>query len=181
MAPQDVLMDLIVRALLLAMPIGVGVLAFRRLIMSQTANVWLYALTVGYAAFATVGLVPWAFGLEPVSAVFVLLAVICPLVWMAIVVVCGLGRQAPYDLDFEDLEESAPTPTAPLLLTNPVIPEPVPVFRHYRQRAEIAKVTAHDVLGVARAMRGRKTSEPRRVRKLLAPPAPEARDLPFLR
>lgn len=181
MAPLDVLMDLIVRAVLLAMPIGVGVLAFRRLMMSQTSNVWLYALTVGYAAFATMGLLPWAMGLQPVSAVFVLLAVVCPPVWMAIVVVCGLGRRAPYEQEYDDVEEAALTPTAPLLLTNPVIAEPVPVFRHHRRSVEMAKATAQDVLGVARAMRGRQTSEPRRVRKLLPPPAPEAADLPFLR
>lgn len=181
MAPLDLLMVLLTRALLLSMPIGVGVLAFRRLMMSQTSNVWLYALTVGYAAFTTAGLAPWAMGLQPASTVFVLLAMACPMVWMAIVVVCGMGRDAPYDKSYPEPDEVAPPPTAPLLLTNPVVPEPVPVFRHHRRRAEVAKLKAPDVLGVARAMRGRSSSEPRRTRKLLPPPAPEACDLPFLR
>lgn len=181
MAPQELLMDLIVRAIFLSMPVAVGVLAFRRMLMSQTVNVWLYALTVGYTAFVAMGLMPWAMGLHPVSAVFVILAVICPAIWLGIVVACGLGRQAPYDVIEEAVDVPEPAPAAPLLLTNPVLPEPVPIFRHHRRKVEIAKITATDVVDVARAMRGRASSEARRVRKLLPPPSPEARDLPFLR
>ena len=182
MAPQDLLFDLLSRAIVLSFPIAVGVLAFRRLLLSQTLNVWVYALAVGYAGFSTVGLMPWAIGLQPVSTTFIILAVLCPPLWLAIVVICGIGRTAPYDLDFLEETQTAETEIMePLLLKNPIIAEPVPVFRHHRRRPELTKTLTSDVVNVARSMRGRTSSEARRVRKLLPPPAPENQELPFLR
>lgn len=182
MAPQDLLFDLLSRAFVLSIPIAVGVLAFRRLLISQTTNAWVYALAVGYASFSALGLMPWSLGLQPVSATFMVLALICPLLWIAIIFVCGLGQNAPYDLDTLEEAEAMPPPELPtLLLRNPVLPEHVPVFRHYRSPERAPRNLASEVVNVARSMRGRETSEARRVRKLLPPPRPEPPDLPFLR
>ena len=181
MTPLELLFDLIVRAAVLSMPIAVGVLAFRRLLLSRTANAWVYALAVGYAAFSTMGLMPWAVGLEPVSASFIVLAMVCPPLWIAIVLVCGMGRQAPYKIEDDAFHDHSPAPLDPLLLTNPVVPEPVPVFRHHRRKIVAKSFSAAEVVNVAKSMRGRASSDERRVRKLLPPPRPELTDLPFLR
>ena len=182
MTPQELLFDLLSRAFVLSLPISVGALAFRRLLLSRTANVWVYALAVGYASFATLGLVPWAVGLQPVSTAFIVFAAVCPLLWIAIIAVCGAGRGTPYDLDTSAEVEPIPQPILPpLILKNPVIPEPVAVFRHHATAVRLSNTPPRSVLNVARSMRGRTSSEDRRVRKLLPPPRPEATNLPFLR
>ncbi|MXQ07723.1 hypothetical protein GQ651_07680 [Alphaproteobacteria bacterium GH1-50] len=190
MLPIDLFALIFLRACLLALPISVGLLAFRRLLLSETLNAWLYALIVGFAAFSVAGLVPWAVGLADLPILFAVSAAVSPLIWLVTVVVCGIGRRDHYDLP--DAETMAVTDNpaalkprvAPLLLTDPVAPEakadPVPVFRHRPAPVAVA-TTPGSVMEVARAMRGRATSEARRVRKLLPPPAPGPADLPFLR
>lgn len=182
MTPQELLFDLFSRAVVLSLPLAVALLAFRRLLISQSSNVWVYALAVGYASFSVLGLMPWALGLQPVSAVFIVLAMICPLLWMAIVVVCGIGRSSGYDLDSLDLEDDTAIPAPPpLILRDPIVPEPVAVFRHHRRPAPLAPALSSDVVSVARSMRGRASSETRRGPKLLPPPKPSHPDLPFVR
>ena len=181
MTPLDLLLDLLVRAIALSLPIGVGSLAVRRVFLSRTSNIWLYALTVGYAAFTTMGLLPWAPGIEPVSATFIVLAAVCPIMWLAIVMVCGAGRTAPYDIEILEEQEEIIAAPEPLVLRNPIMPEPVAVFRHHRRVREPVRNLSSDVVDVARSMRGRASSEARRVRKLLPPPAPDDVDLPFLK
>lgn len=187
MAPPELFVTLILRAAIVAVPVAIGLLALRRLFLSETLNAWVYALMVGYSAFSVTGLLPWALGFTGISPVFVLAALAAAPIWIAIVVVCGLGRRDHYDLD--DLIEVDETESPnPLVLTNPILPpaadiaDPVPVFRHHRRIESAPKSNADaGVLSVARAMRGRASSEARRVRKLLPPPSPEAPDLPFLR
>ena len=188
MLPIDLFALIVLRALLLALPVAVGLLAVRRLLMSESLNAWVYALAVGYAAFSMAGLLPWALGLAGVPSFFVATALLAPVLWLATVVICGLGRQNRYDLppaddDLSAFADTPPSPlrTAPLLLTDPIQPEPVPVFRHRPIPRFDPLPPPPSVMDVARAMRGRATSEARRVRKLLPPPAPGPADLPFLR
>ncbi len=187
MAPPELFVTLILRAAIVAVPVAIGLLALRRLFLSETVNAWAYALMVGYAAFSVAGLLPWALGVTGISPVFLLAALAAAPIWIAIVVVCGIGRRDHYDLDLP-VEDEARAPLSPLVLTNPVLPsatppaDPIPVFRHHRKALQ-EPLTRSDagVLSVARAMRGRASSEARRVRKLLPPPSPEASDLPFVR
>ena len=188
MLPIDLFALIVLRACILALPVAVGLLAIRRLLLSETLNAWVYALVVGFAAFSVAGLLPWALGFGEIPAFFVGTALLAPILWLSTVVICGLGRQNRYDLPpaddalsaLADTPPSRPRP-APLLLTDPIQPEPVPVFRHRPIPRFDPLPPQQSVMDVARAMRGRATSEARRVRKLLPPPAPGPADLPFLR
>ena len=186
MTPIEILIPLALRAAILSVPVAVLLLAMRRLLLSETSNAWVYALTVCYAVFSLAGLLPWALGLAELSWQFLGLGMTSAPLWLCVVTVSGLGRSTSYRLSRDTGDASDQPGPPPLLLTTPREPEerygPEPVFRHHRSRSErLDTSTERSVLAIARAMRGRASSEARRVRKLLPPPAPDASDLPFLR
>ena len=49
MAPPELFVTLILRAAIVAVPVAIGLLALRRLFLSETLNAWVYALMVGYS------------------------------------------------------------------------------------------------------------------------------------
>lgn len=196
--------QLLVRSALLLLPVGVAMLAFRRLALSESANAWLYAGMAMIACVTAAGLAPWAVGGAPGYWIFFLLAPLCPALWLGVVILCDLDRNHDYD-------RAEPTPrhapkARPLVLENPEWPgAPVPVFRHSglngqkkreqaplfvpRSRTSGSNIQPHGgqtVLDIARAMRGNVSSQHRR--KPLALPAPNgerrvenAENLPFLK
>ena len=163
------------RASLLVMPLAVVYLAFRRLSLSRSGNAWIYAVTGLLAFVTTLGLLPWATLGLPTSPVLIGVAFFLPLLWVAVVLICGPGQGDAYDL-IDDEPEKLP----PLILENPR-PVPVPVFRHRPvHKASLPKhgpTASGSVLAAARAMRGNRTSDERRP-KALPPPMPV---LPFLK
>ncbi len=187
MTPFDVLLDLAARVLLLSLPLTVAVLALRRLLLSRSSNVWLYAAMVGYTVFSAVGVLPWAATGKATPIALFLFALSTPLVWTLVILVTGTGRSSPYGTRRTSEPESGNQPVVlrldKLVLKDPITPEPAatPIFRHHKSSNQSKAKASSSVMGVARSMRGRASSEARRVRKLLPPPAPERSDLPFLR
>jgi len=193
------LVQLIVKTLFLAIPFGVAWLAFRRLALSETTNAWIYAGTGLFAAFTSAGLAPWAFGLGTVGWLYFIFAALCPILWLCVVVICGLGHPPAYDAPQDDTAEDwiapfrVPTPMSPtLILERPEWPEsPSPTFRHHEAIADPANENVplakaepgKSMINVARNMRGNATSSARRLRPLLPPPdaMSELRNLPFLK
>ncbi|QMU57770.1 MAG: hypothetical protein GKR98_05905 [Boseongicola sp.] len=195
------LIQIVLKTILLSVPFATAWLSFRRLALSRSANGWLYAASGLFAAFTTAGLAPWAFGFAPFNWLFIVFALICPVLWLGIVVVCGLDRTFEYDArvaeDDEVIDEpvlsfrSAHAPKPPLILEKPEWPDaPKLLFRHGGHKANAANdqntpsaIDYRGVLAVARDMRGRENSENRRLRPLLPPPdaMSDLKDLPFLR
>ena len=191
MSAVELLFAVLIRAFILALPIGVAILAFRRLEISTTSNMWVYALICGFSAFTAAGLLPWALAFQPPQTAFLLSAVLSPPLWMAVVVVLGVGRRDRYEpapgAPLEAEEPPMPRIKPTLVLTDPVAPPaPVPLFRHHRPAkpkpadTPLAFAEHKSLLSVARDMRGLKTSEERRSRRLLPPPGALG-DLPFVR
>ncbi len=203
MGALTLLVQLIAKTLFLAVPFGVAWLAFRRLALSETSNAWFYAGAGLFAAFTAAGLAPWALGFGAVSWMYFVFAAFCPLIWVGVVVVCGIGRAPAYDLPEDDMAEDRIAPlrpatpvSPPLILEGPEWPDaPEPTFRHYDailnpanenlplNEAEAAAETDRSLLEIAKNMRGNATSAKRRLRPLL--PAPDAlsdlQNLPFLK
>ena len=197
------LIQLVAKTLFLAVPFGVAWLAFRRLALSETSNAWIYAGVGLFAAFTAAGLAPWALGVGAVGWLFFVFAAFCPLIWVSVVVFCGIGRPPAYDVSEDDGAEEQiallrlATPLSPpLILEGPEWPDaPEPTFRHYDailspanenlplNAAEAAVDTDRSLLEIAKNMRGNATSAKRRLRPLL--PAPDAmsdlQNLPFLK
>ena len=201
------LVQLISKTVFMAVPFGVAWLAFRRLALSETSNAWIYAGVGLFAAFTAAGLAPWALGAGPVGWFYFVFAAFCPLIWVSVVVVCGIGRPPAYDAPQDETTEDkiAPlrltTPTSPpLILESPEWPDaPEPTFRHYDailspanenlpmidadSETEAKANRDKSLLEIARDMRGNATSAGRRLRPLL--PAPDAmsdlQKFPFLK
>ena len=200
MSAAAVLLQLMAKTFFLALHACVSWLAFRRLILSETSNAWIYACVGIFAAFSAAGLAPWAFGFQSLNWLFLIAAFLCPPLWMATVIVCGLGRSSAYDVEAMDVEE--PTKDLPrkaplLVLEQPILPGTNPdptsvVFKSHRNALKTArqavskKVKTLDmersVLEVARSMRGNETTARRRQRVLLPPPhaMSDLPNLPFL-
>lgn len=191
------LIGAIFKVTILAFPTAVASLALRRALRSHSANVWLYGATALLAIVSAFGVLPWAIGLAAPSALFLSLAAMTPVLWLAVLTICDRDRENRYDINA--LEEKRP---APLLLTEPALPE-VPVFRHHSGTRVVASVAAapssppavaehavaqptvtrkdRSVISVARAMRGAEGSAPER--RAGAPRSrlrSEAREMPFL-
>lgn len=182
------LFHLALRSLVVLFPLTVGWLAFRRLALSKSGNAWIYAAVCLFAAVTTAGILPWTLGLTQLNWLLLMLALVSPAIWIGIVLLCDMSRTNRYGGDpFVDAARSvasdAPRKLAPLLLDRPLEPEsPVPVFRHRKvvrapKEREIGQAT-RTILALARDIRGNATSERRRPKLL---PAPEKKELPFLR
>lgn len=198
------IINLVAKTFFLGLPLGVAWLALRRLVLSKTLNVWIYAGVGLFAAVTAAGLAPWALGFQPVVWIFLIFAFLCPPLWLATVVLCGMGRVSGYDADA--IAESAAftheTPKnklAPLVLKEPILPQTEqpqstakPVFKTHRSALRNARDLAsarlksrpddRNVLEVARAMRGNPNTSKRRMRPLLPPPhaMSDLPNLPFL-
>ena len=192
------LLHLVAKTFFLGLPLAVAWLAFRRLTLSNSINAWIYAGMGLLAVSTAAGLAPWAFGFQQVSWVFLILAFLCPPLWLATVIVCGMNRVSGYDTPEAAPESSVPasqnTPRlAPLLLEQPILPvSKSPVFRTHRSILRNARDMAgariksepedRSVLDVARSMRGNANTSKRRLRPLLPPPhaMSDLPNLPFL-
>ena len=187
------LIQLIFRALVVVLPLTIGWLAFRRLMLSRSSNAWIYALTCMFAAVTAAALMPWTLGIGTANWIFFLFSAAAPVVWFGVIVICDPLRQSNYDREgvIEIAEERvASRAERPLVLEHPNWPEaPVPVFRHAANPANLpvapkpvkeVEKGPKSLLSVARGMRGNATSEARRPRMLPAPELGEG-DLPFLK
>ena len=198
----SLLVVLLAKSFLLALPVAIAWLAFRRLTLSATANAWVYAVTGLFAAFSAAGLAPWALGLGTLGWPFLLFAMLCPPLWLAVVATCGADRSgryarvkanAPRNVDDAALSAAPPAGArpAPLVLSGPEWPKaPRAVFRSSQKAAAATNRNAAPasprvsrLLAVARDMRSNASSEARRERLLLPPPErmSDLPDLPFLR
>jgi len=194
------LLNLVAKTFFLGLPLGVAWLAFRRLVLSDTVNAWIYAGAGLFAAFTAAGLAPWALGFQPIGWIFLIFAFLCPPLWLATVVLCGFGRVSGYDAVASDIEV-LPLPPAPAPIVRPallVLEQPIwptlekPVFRTHRTILRDARKMASErikadhldrsVLEVARGMRGNPNTSKRRMPPLLPPPhaMSELPNLPFL-
>lgn len=187
--------QLLFRSVVLLLPLTIGWLAFRRLVLSKSGNAWIYAVTCLFAAVTVAGLLPWALGLATTSWVFFILSAFCPAIWIGVVTLCDMSRRTFYGHDpvadavLTFTSKQKPTP---LVLEDPEMPgNPVPVFRH--RSPESGKVSfeaqpltvseekapaKRSLMSIAREMRGNDTSDARRPKLL---PAPDIRQLPFLK
>ena len=188
------LLLLLFRAIVVVLPLTVALLALRRLLLSQSENAWIYAITCLFASATTIGLVPWTLGLSEGSWLLFMFSTVSPVMWMSVIMICDPIRE-PSAYDSEDLVEMdfgdmPPLPLAsrPLILEKPDWPEaPVPIFRHMstaanKTNAPLNLVDAEEpgrsVMAAARGMRGNENSDARRPKML--PPPRELTDLPFL-
>ena len=181
------------RTFVVVLPMTVGWLAFRRLMLSKSANAWIYAVTCLFGAVTAAGLAPWAIGVARASWVFFILAAFCPAIWIGVVMLCDASRRRGYRADpLADvtLTFASRQRAAPLVQEDPDWPgTPVPVFRHsrpvlptildkgpFRPSANPA-TRSRTLMSIAREMRGDGTSETRRPKLL---PAPDPLELSFL-
>ena len=196
------LFSLLFRGFVILLPLTTGWLAMRRLVLSRSANAWIYATTCLFAVATAAGLVPWTLGVASAGWMFFLFAAFCPALWIGVIMLCDGDRLSTYEAD-EQKEAilSAAIPfitrksTKPLLLENPDWPdEPSPMFRHQgdgdtpapapetppkeKLTQTVAQPTqSRTLITVAREMRGNVNSEARRPKLL---PPPELGDLSFL-
>lgn len=199
------LLQLIFRAIVVVLPLTVAWLAFRRLMLSQTANAWVYATVCLFAAVTSAGLIPWTLGLGSGNWLIFLFSAISPAVWMTVIMIYDPDRHRTHyefssdtdpDVTFISAPKKAaansdlgarPQSTRPLILEEPDWPEaPVPIFRHVAKTANTGVAARHKIedtaetlLSIARDMRGNSNSDSRRPRLL---PKPESFNdgLPFL-
>lgn len=149
MSAVSLLVHLVFKTFFLALPICVAWLAFRRLSLSETRNAWLYSGVGLFSTVAAIGLAPWALGFAGASWVLLLLALACPLLWIATVMICDLnertyGDEEPLEWVAERFQSSRAAETSrPLVLSNAVdgaaqgfSEPPPPVFRHKRPDLE---------------------------------------------
>ncbi len=184
------LLHVVLRSLVVLFPLTVGWLAFRRLALSKSSNAWLYAAICLFAAVTAAGVLPWTLGLTGLNWVLVSVALLSPVLWIGVIVVCDVSRGHRYgndpliDAARSVVQKSAPK-LAPLVLETPVLPDVTePVFRHRATVRCPAKAPrefgqkTRTILSLARDIRGNPTSDRHRP-KLLPPPV--SKELPFLK
>lgn len=122
---------------LMILPLTVLCLAGRRLLLSRSANAWLYAAASCFAWVTVLGLTPWALGFGSSHPVFFVFAAMIPAVWYSVVTLCNSPRHLAYDSEMERtfLRLTAimrqNIKPAPLILEGADWPDaPTPVFRH---------------------------------------------------
>lgn len=191
---------LVIKTFVISLPLSVVWLAFRRLMLSKSANAWLYAATGIFALLTTIGLAPWALGAGAPHPVFLVFAAMVPAVWYSVALLCNSTRSVGYDSELERTlhrlwSMSRPArQEPPLVLHGPQWPDaPQPVFRHTpvpkrdtdteRRPTRIARATGatRSLIQIARTMRGNASSDPRRVKLLPPPSRAEMKDMPFLK
>lgn len=185
------LIDLSVKSLVVLFPLTVGWLSFRRLALSTSSNAWIYAVMCLFSAVSAAGVAPWAVGLTTINLVSLGCALVCPALWVGVIMVCDTTQGRRYgpdpiaDAAKQFVRPKAPEP-APLILENPDFPKPPePIFRHREKPAaeptamppSVASTGAQNILSLARGMRTNATSEKRRPKLL---PAPPRSDYPFV-
>ena len=184
------LMHVVLKSLVVLFPLTVGWLAFRRLAISKSSNAWIYAVICLFAAVTAAGVLPWTLGLTGLNWVLVLMALISPVLWLGIILICDVSRSHRYGGDplIEAARSVVQRPAqklTPLVLDDPVLPEaPKPVFRHrapapapVEKPREVSPAT-RTLLSLARDIRGNPSSDRRRP-KLLPPPV--STELTFLK
>lgn len=205
------LLYLVFRTLLLALTLTIFFLAVRRLLMSKSANAWLYAATALFALLTFLGLLPWVLGIGRSHPVFFVLAAAAPAIWYGVVTMCNATRHARYDSELERTVQrfaglaSLIAAKSPLILDKTLRADvPQPVFRHAPQRPAEPPATKRPLLltnalpaqGTAARQRvsdatrtllgiargmRRNSSSEGRRPKLLPPPRKEDRNIPLLR
>ena len=189
-----------IRSLFVLSPVAVAGLAYRRLALSRSGNAWIYACIALTATLTAIALLPWAVGVGQISWLPALLSLLCPFVWVGVVLICDAAQGTKnYDSFENDQTETpgavfmrhihAPKTHDPLMLERPEWPDaPEAVFiRRETPQTKIIVPTdpvpsVRDVISIVREMRGNASSEPRRPR-LLPPPGGSLslKDMPFIR
>ena len=126
------LFQLLFRALVVVLPLTVGWLAFRRLMLSRTANAWIYAITCLFAAVTAAGLLPWTMGVAEGNGVLFFFSALSPAIWMSVIMICDpIGGSSIYETRDAPQPQRAQDNVVPLILERPDWPDaPTPVFRH---------------------------------------------------
>lgn len=177
------------RSLVVLFPLTVGVLAFRRLALSKSANAWVYAAICLFAAVTAAGVMPWTLGLTPIKWPLVILSMLCPGVWILTICYFDVSRMRRYG---PDPLVSVARAVADTVIAKPTLPPlvlqasdtPTPTFRHHKTPAAQIEETSQrspktqSVLKAMRDIRGNRSSDQRRPRLL---PPPERAELPFLK
>ena len=122
----SVIIAALLKIVLLALPLSVCVLSARRMVVSETANAWLYGAVMLFSGVTAIGTIPWAMGLTDPSTMFLTLAALTPVVWSSVVAACGVERQNAYKNSGVSI---VPRQNSPLVLTDP-IGLPVAVISH---------------------------------------------------
>ncbi len=118
------LFHLVLRSLVVLFPLTVGWLAFRRVALSKSGNAWVYAAICLFAAVTTAGVLPWTLGITAINWFLTLLALVCPVLWIGVLLICDVSRSSRYGPDplmsaaRAIAHRSAPR-LAPLVLKNP--------------------------------------------------------------
>ncbi|MEL7151084.1 MAG: hypothetical protein AAGK71_10135 [Pseudomonadota bacterium] len=183
-------LHIVVRSLVILFPLTVGMLAFRRLALSKSDNAWTYAGICLLCAVATAGVLPWGLGITALNIPLLLLALACPVLWIATLFVFDMSRVTRYGADplaatARSLAGRAAPKLAPLLLGEAdQVTSKAPVFRH-RPKPQttpdpvpVRSVATTTLLSLARDIRNNATSERRRPKLL---PPPEDGKLAFVR
>lgn len=184
-------LHVLLRSIVVLFPMTVGLLAFRRLALSRSANAWIYAVMCLFAAVTTAGVLPWTLGLTSLSWPLIFMALTCPMMWVAVIMLCDISRTHRYGPDpmlkifsllplqndekdrYSSLSDEAKRKIEPQS----------PVFKHRDVcRSQITtpsqrSKTTNTLLSLARDIRGNSNSDRRRPKLL---PPPETKDLPFL-
>ena len=129
------LLQLCFTSFVVMLPVVVGILAFRRLTKSTSSNAWIYAVTCLFAAVTTAGLLPWALGISSSNWIFFVLAAFCPATWFGVTTICDVSRKRSYEADDQDIstvffKAARKAPPAPLVLREPIMEMPLPMFSH---------------------------------------------------
>lgn len=181
------LLHLILRSLVVFFPLTVSWLAFRRLALSKSTNAWIYAAMCLFAVVSAAGVLPWTLGITAMNWLLILPALICPMLWVGVLMLCDMSRSHRYGSD--PLVTAArrmaqkSIPMAPLILTDPeFVDGPKPVFRHKAEKVpEKPKprlsAGTQNMLSLARDIRDNASSDRRRPKML---PSPSSFELPFL-
>ncbi|MEM9426626.1 MAG: hypothetical protein AAGA06_07975 [Pseudomonadota bacterium] len=177
------------RSLVVLFPLTVGVLAFRRLALSKSANAWVYAAICLFAAVTAAGILPWTLGLTPIKWPLVTLALLSPGVWIVTICYFDVSRMRRYE---PDPLIAVARVVADTIIAKPTLPPlvlqasdtPTPTFRHHKRPALQPEATpqrslkTQSVLKAMRDIRGNRSSDQRRPKLL---PPPERAELPFLK
>jgi hypothetical protein len=188
---------------LMILPLTVFFLAGRRLLLSRSANAWLYAAAALIAWVTALGLTPWTLGFGATHPVFFVFAAMTPALWYAVASLCNASHHMRYDSDLERTFLRLASMLRPAARRDPLVLEgadwpdaPKPVFRHSRpgfapdlagpgaispptQRHRASEATAR-LIEITRTMRRNRTSEDRRIKLLPPPERSGSANLPFL-